>query len=126
MKLSYSKNTSLEIVAPNTTALLKFMIDVETKKNYINLKQCANILYILNQSIVVWNENEYENFIGKLPQEIGSFYMTINSNRKGKFTSINRNNVETLKNDFNYLCKLFTNILSSMIIEGKKKLFIKD
>ena len=73
-----------------------------------------------------WNENEYENFIGKLPQEVGSFYMTINANQKGKFTSINRNNIETLKNDFNYLCKLFTNILSSMIIDGKKKLFIKE
>ena len=126
MKLFYKKDISLEIVAPNTISLLKFMIGMETKKNYINLKQCANILYILNQSIVVWNENEYENFIGKLPQEVGSFYMTINTNQKGKFTSINRNNVETLKNDFDYLRKLFTNILSSMIIEGKKKLFIKD
>lgn len=126
MKLFYNKNTSLEVIAPNTTALLKFMIEMETKKGYINLKQCANILYILNQSIVTWNEVEYENFIGKLPQEVGSFYITINANQKGKFTSINRNNVETLKNDFNYLCKLFTNILSSMIIEGKKKLFIKD
>ena len=126
MKLFYKKDTSLEIVAPNTISLLKFMIGMETKKNYINLKQCANILYILNQSIVVWNENEYENFIGRLPQEVGSYYMTINANQKGKFTSINRNNVETLKNDFDYLRKLFTNILSSMIIEGKKKLFIKD
>ena len=126
MKLFYKKDTSLEIVAPNTISLLKFMIGMETKKNYINLKQCANILYILNQSIVVWNENEYENFIGRLPQEVGSYYMTINANQKGKFTSINRNNVETLKNDFDYLRKLFTNILSSMIIEGKKKLFIKE
>ena len=126
MKLLYDKNTSFDVLAPNTSALLKFMIEMETKKDYINLKQCANILYILNQSIVTWNEVEYENFIGKLPQEVGSFYMTINANQKGKFTSINRNNVETLKNDFNYLCKLFTNILSSMIIDGKKKLFIKD
>ena len=126
MKLLYNKDSSLEVVAPNTISLLKFMIGMETKKNYINLKQCANILYILNQSIVVWNETEYENFIGKLPQEVGSFYMTINANQKGKFTSINRNNVETLKNDFNYLCKLFTNIISFMIIDGKKKLFIKD
>ena len=126
MKLFYNKDSSLEVVAPNAISLLKFMISMETKKSYINLKQCANILYILNQSIVVWNENEYENFIGRLPQEVGLYYMTINSNQKGKFTSINRNNVETLKNDFNYLCKLFTNILSSMIIEGKKKLFIKD
>ena len=126
MKLSYDKDTSLEVIAPNTIALLKFMIGMETKKNYINLKQCATILYTLNDSIVVWNENEYEKFIRKLPQEVGSFYMTINANQKGKFTSINRNNVETLKNDFNYLCKLFTNILSSMIIDGKKKLFIKE
>ena len=126
MKLSYDKNTSFDVLAPNTSSLLKFMIEMETKKNYMNLKQCATILYALNQSIVVWNENEYENFIGKVPQEVGSFYMMINANQKGKFTSINRNNVETLKNDLNYLCKLFTNILSSMIIEGKKKLFIKD
>ena len=126
MKLFYNKNTSLEVIAPNTMSLLKFMIGMETKKNYMNLKQCATILYTLNQSIVVWNENEYENFIGKLPQEVGSFYMTINANQKGIFTSINRNNVETLKNDFNYLCKLLTNILSSMVIAGKKKLFIKD
>ncbi len=126
MKLLYNKNTSFDVLAPNTSALLKFMIGMETKKNYMNLKQCATILYTLNQSIVVWNENEYENFIGKLPQEVSSYYMTINANQKGKFTSINRNNVETLKNDFNYLGKLFTNILSSMIIEGKKKLFIKD
>ena len=126
MKLLYNKDSSLEVVAPNTISLLKFMIGMETKKNYINLKQCANILYILNQSIVVWNETEYEIFIIKLSQEVGSFYMTINANQKGKFTSINRNNVETLKNDFNYLCKLFINIISSMIIDGKKKLFIKD
>ena len=126
MKLFYNKDTSLEVIAPNTIALLKFMIGMDTKKNYINLKQCATILYTLNDSIVVWNENEYEKFIRKLPQEVGSFYMKINANQKGKFTSINRNNVETLKNDFNYLCKLFTNILSSMIIDGKKKLFIKD
>ena len=126
MKLLYNKDSSLEVVAPNTISLLKFMIGMETKKNYINLKQCANILYILNQSIVVWNETEYENFIRKLPQEVGSFYMTINANQKGKFTSINRNNVETLKNDFNYFCKLFTNIISSIIIDKKKKLFIKD
>ena len=120
MKLSYDKDTSLEVVAPNITALMKFMIGLETKKNYINLKQCAGILYSLNQSIVVWNENEYEKFIGKLPQEVGLFYMTINANQKGKFTSINRNYIETLKNDLNYLCKLFTYILSSMIIDGKK------
>lgn len=126
MKLLYDKNTSFDVLAPNTSTLLKFMIGMETKKNYMNLKQCANILYILNQSIVTWNEVEYENFIGKLPQDVGSYYMTINANQKGKFTSINRNNIETLKNDFNYLCKLFTNILSSMIIEGKKKLFIKE
>ena len=126
MKLLYNKDSSLEVVAPNTISLLKFMIGMETKKNYINLKQCANILYILNQSIVVWNETEYENFIRKLPQEVGSFYMTINANQKGKFTSINRNNVETLKNNYNYKCKLYTNIISSMIIDGKKKLFIKD
>ena len=92
MKLIYNKDSSLEVVAPNTISLLKFMIGMETKKNYINLKQCANILYILNQSIVVWNETEYENFIRKLPQEVGSFYMTINANQKGKFTSINRIN----------------------------------
>ena len=62
MKLFYNKNTSLEVIAPNTISLLKFMIGMETKKNYINLKQCATILYSLNQSIVVWNENEYEKF----------------------------------------------------------------
>ena len=126
MKLYYDKTTPKEVVAPNTNAILKFMIGMETEKSYLNLKQCASILYALNQSIVIWGENEYKNFIGKLPQDVGSYYMTINANQKGKFTSINRNNVETLKNDFNYLCKLFTNILSSMIIEGKKKLFIKD
>ena len=45
MKLSYDKDTSLEVVTPNITALMKFMIGLETKKNYINLKQCATILY---------------------------------------------------------------------------------
>ena len=37
MKLFYKKDTSLEIVAPNTISLLKFMIGMETKKNYINI-----------------------------------------------------------------------------------------
>lgn len=126
MKLYYNKEKPTEILSPNASSLLKFMINMETNKKYINLKQCARILYILNQSIVVWNDENYKEFIGKLPQEISSFYMTINSNKNGKFTVINRNNVKTLKNDFNFLFKLFSNIISLMIMDGKKKLFIKE
>ena len=126
MKLYYDKDSFLEVVAPNTQSLLKFMIEIQTNKKYMKLKECANILYILNQSIVIWSDKEYEIFIGKLPQDVGCYYMTINANQKGKTTIINRNNVETLKNDFDFLLKLFSNIIPSMIMLGKKKLFMKE
>jgi hypothetical protein len=125
MRIYYDKHDSWKIDAPNTIALLSAIIKSETNKKFINLKQCAKIVYTLNQSVTLWSENEYKEFIGRFDVDLASHYMTVSSNQKGQFRTINRNNTETLRNDFIFLCRLFTNILTSMIMDGKKKLFIE-
>ena len=118
MKLYY-KNNEWKIVAPNTNALL-------TNKKFINLKQCSQILYSLTESVVTWNEDSYIKFIGQMKQEYSSFYMTKNTSSKGTSISINRNGINSIMNDFNYLHKLFSNILSSMILDRKTKLYFAE
>ena len=125
MILKYSKNDLYEIHAPNTCALLTDMIKSETNKKYITLKQCAKILYSLSQSVVSWTENDYKNFIGTLNATTITYYVTQITNNKGTHMIINRDNIQTCKNDLDYLLKLFSNIVPLMILDRKKKLYIE-
>ena len=125
MKLYY-KNNEWKIVAPNTNALLKNILENVTNKKFINLRQCSQILYSLTESVVTWNEDSYIKFIGQMKQEYSSFYMTKNTSSKGTSISINRNGINSIMNDFNYLHKLFSNILSSMILDRKIKLYFSE
>ena len=125
MILKYSKNDMYEIHAPNTCALLIDMIKSETNKNYITLKQGARILYSLSQSVVGWNENDYRNFIGTLNSTTITYYVTQTTNSKGQKFTINRDNIQTCKNDLDYLLKLFSTIIPLMILDRKKKLYIE-
>lgn len=126
MRLYYDKNNSYEIKAPNIITLFSSMVKLETNKNYLTLKQCAKIAYTLNQSIVNWNDDDYVKFIGSFDVTLADYYMTVNSNQKGQFKTITKRNVETLKESFDFMLKLFINIMSSMIIDGKRKLFIGE
>ena len=126
MRLYYDKNNSYEIKAPNIIILFSSMVKSETNKNYLTLKQCAKIAYTLNQSIVNWNNDDYVKFIGSFDVNLADYYMTVNSNQKGQFKTITKCNVETLKESFDFMLKLFINIMSSMIIDGKRKLFIGE
>ena len=125
MKLYY-KNNEWKIIAPNTNALLKNILENVTNKKFINLKQCSQILYSLTESVVTWNEDMYIEFIHKMNNEYSSFYMIKNSNSKGTSISINRNGVNSIMSDFDYLHKLFSNILSSMVLDRKTKLYFAE
>ena len=124
MILKY-KGNEWKITAPNTSMLLHDMIKSETNKKYITLRQCAKLLYSISNSLVVWNDNEYKAFIGSLDNETSSFYRTKMSSSKGNNYMVNRENINTMKNDFDYLLKLFSVIQSSMIIDRKFKLFVE-
>lgn len=125
MNLRYGKNNVWEIHAPNTCALFTDMMKSETNKNYITLKQCARILYSLSQSIVNWNEMDYKLFIGSLKQETMSFYTTKIQNNKGNNLTITRENISFVKNDLEYLLKLFSTIIPLMILDKKFRLYVE-
>ena len=125
MKLYY-KNESWEVVAPNTSLLLKEIINNETKKKHLTLKNCARILYTFNQAWVTWNDKNYIDFVGHLSEQTRQFYITKESSSKGVSYRMERNNVQTIKNDFEYIIKLFSAILPSMIIDTKFKLYIAE
>lgn len=126
MVLFYNKNNSWEIVNPNLITLLNSIISSEKgKRKYLNLKQIARMVYTLNNSLVIWQDDDFIKFISTFDENLGKLYKTINSNQKGTFVSISRNNVESLKNDLQFLHKLFVQILSSMIIDHKRRLFFK-
>lgn len=125
MILRYGKNNIWEIHAPNTCALFTDMMKSETNKNYITLNQGARILYSLSQSVVSWNENDYKNFIGSLKQETMSFYTTKTQNNKGNGLIITRENINFIKNDLEFLLKLFSTIIPLMILDKKFKLFVE-
>lgn len=126
MKLYY-KNNEWEILAPNTIALLKEIMYRENKyKNYLTLKQCSRILYTINQAYVVWNDDNYIDFIGHLSETSLIFYTTKQSNSKGTKYKTEKSNVVTIKNDFEYILKLFSSILPSMIIDRKFRLYIGE
>lgn len=125
MILKYGKTDTFEIHAPNTIALFTDMMKSETDKKYLTLNQCAKILYSLSQSVVGWTENDYKNFIGTLNSTTITYYTTQITNNKGVHMSINRDNVQTCKNDLDYLLKLFSTIIPLMIMDKKKKLFVE-
>ena len=125
MVLKYSKNDIYEIHAPNTIALFMDMMKSETNKKYLTLKQCARILYSLSQSVVIWKDESYKAFIGKLSATTMTYYVTQTTNNKGQHIIINRDNIQTCKNDLDYLLKLFSTIIPLMILDKKKKLYIE-
>jgi hypothetical protein len=51
--------------------------------------------------------------------------MTKLSNGKGITYTITRENINNIKNCLDYLMKLFSIILSSMVMDKKKKLFME-
>ena len=125
MKLRYGKDIAWELHTPNICALFMEMMKSETKKNYLTLKQCSKILYSLSQSVVGWTEIDYKNFIGSLKEETSSFYMTKTSNSKGNSLTITRENISVVKNDLEFLLKLFSTIVPLMILDRKFKLFVE-
>ena len=125
MKLQY-KGESWEVVAPNTSSLLKEIIGTETKKKYLTLKNCARMLYTFNQAWVIWQDSNYIDFVGHLSEQTRQFYTTKESSSKGVSYRMERNNVQTIKNDFEYFVKLFSIIIPSMIIDRKRKLYFTD
>lgn len=125
MNLRYGKDNIWEIHAPNTCALFTDIMKSETNKNYITLKQGARILYSLSQSVVGWTEDNYKTFIGSLKQETMSFYTTKTQNSKGNNLTITRENIQFIKNDLEYLLKLFSTIIPLMILDKKFRLFVE-
>lgn len=125
MILKYNKNNSWEILAPNTKSLFTDLMKSETNKKYLTIKECAKILYSLTQSVVTWNEDEYIAFIKTLKKDTMNYYMTKSSNSKGTHFSITRENTNTIKNDLDYLWKLFSIIVPLMILDRKNKLFVE-
>lgn len=125
MKLKYSKKDVYEIHAPNTIALFTDMMRSETNKKYLTLKQCARILYSLSQSVVGWTENDYKTFIGTLNSTTITYYTTQTTNNKGVHVTINRDNIQTCKNDLDYLLKLFSTIIPLMIMDRRRRLYVE-
>lgn len=124
MKLTYDKNNEWNLISPNTIALFTDMMKSETNKNYLTLKQCAKILYSLSQSLVVWTEQEYKSFINSLSDKTISFYITKTTNSKNQKNIVTRENVMFMKNDLEFLLKLFSTIIPLMILDRKRKLFV--
>jgi hypothetical protein len=124
MKLYY-KDINWQIVAPNTEALIKEIISKETNKKYLTLKQCSKILYTFNQAWVVWNDHNYNTFVGNLSESTRNFYMTRIASQQGVSLRMERNNLITIKNDFEYIVKLFASIVPSMILDHKSRLYFE-
>jgi flagellar basal body rod protein FlgB len=82
-------------------------------------------LYSFSQSVVGWTEDNYKTFIGSLKQETMSFYTTKTQNNKGSSLTITRENIQFIKNDLEYLLKLFSTIIPLMILDKKFKLFVE-
>lgn len=130
----YYKKTAWQFVSPRSVSLLKEMIldgGFANKsllgKRYLTLKQCSRILYGLNQSYVVWGDNEYKAFITeKLKKETEEYYTTMMSNSKGNKVSISRENINAVKTDFLILLNQFASIVSSMIMDGQKRIYFEE
>lgn len=125
MTLFYDKNNRWEIIAPNLICLLTDMIRSETEKDYLTLRETSRLLYSISQSVVGWSESDYKHFIGSLKDETMSYYRTNLQSSKGKSFMITRENTNIMKNDMEFLLKLFSTILPLMVLDRKKKLFFK-
>jgi hypothetical protein len=124
MTLKLDKNNIWSINTPNMINLFTEMMKSETNKKYLTLNQCSKILYSINQSIVLWGNDEYIKFINSLNESTMMFYTTNNLTTKGQKTIITRENIQTVKNDFDYLLILFSSILPLMILNKKHKLMV--
>jgi len=124
MTLKLDKNNIWSMNTPNLINLFTEMMKSETDKKYLTLNQCSKILYSINQSIVLWGNDEYIKFINSLNESTMMFYTTNNLTTKGQKTIITRENIQTVKNDFDYLLILFSSILPLMILNKKHKLMV--
>ena len=124
MTLKLDKNNTWSMNTPNLINLFTEMMKSETNKKYLTLNQCSKILYSINQSIVLWGNDEYIKFINSLNESTMMFYTTNNLTTKGQKTIITRENIQTVKNDFDYLLILFSSILPLMILNKKHKLMV--
>jgi len=124
MTLKLDKNNTWSMNTPNMINLFTEMMKSETNKKYLTLNQCSKILYSINQSIVLWGNDEYIKFINSLNESTMMFYTTNNLTTKGQKTIITRENIQTVKNDFDYLLILFSSILPLMILNKKHKLMV--
>ena len=124
MTLKLDKNNTWLINTPNMINLFTEMMKSETNKKYLTLNQCSKILYSINQSIALWGNDEYIKFINSLNESTMMYYTTNNLTTKGQKTIITRENIQTVKNDFDYLLKLFSYILILMILNKKHKLMV--
>lgn len=125
MILYYDKTNKWEIINPSIIALMNDMKNSYANKKYITMNECSKILYSLSQSLIAWNENDYRVFIGTLNDDTMMYYSTITSGNQGKKIIVNRDNINNVKNDLDFLLKLFSTILPSMILDRKKKLFVE-
>jgi hypothetical protein len=66
MTLKLDKNNIWSMNTPNLINLFTEMMKSETDKKYLTLNQCSKILYSINQSIVLWGNDEYIKFINSL------------------------------------------------------------
>ena len=124
MTLKLDKNNIWSMNTPNLINLFTEMMKSETDKKYLTLNQCSKILYSINQSIVLWENDEYIKFINSLNESTMMYYTTNNLTTKGQKTIITRENIQTVKNDFDYLLILFSSILPLMILNKKHKLMV--
>jgi len=130
----YYKKSEWRFASPRSVSLLKEMILDEGfankslfGKKYLTVKQCSRILYGLNQSYVVWGDDEYKAFITeKLKKETEEYYTTMMSNSKGNKVSISRENISAVKTDFLILLNQFASIVSSMVMDGQKKVYFEE
>ena len=124
MTLKLDKNNIWSMNTPNLINLFTEIMKSETDKKYLTLNQCSKILYSINQSIVLWGNDEYIKFINSLNESTMMYYTTNNLTTKGQKTIITRENIQTVKNDFDYLLILFSSILPLMILNKKHKLMV--
>jgi hypothetical protein len=58
-------------------------------------------------------------------QETMSFYTTKTQNNKGNNLTITRENISFVRNDLEYLLKLFSTIIPLMILDKKFRLYVE-
>lgn len=126
MNLYYDKNNSWKINSPSTVNLCSHIFLLEKTKKYLTIKQCARLSYIMNQSVSIWTDDDYMEFLKKSSNDLSESYMTVMKSSKGQHNIINRENIDMLKNDFELIMKLLSHIIACMILDNKKKLYIDE